>query len=88
MKHHPGVTIYEDNLVKRWQDESGEILSQGKRVSKEFPLAKCIIRAYVKKGSVAAVKMIREGYQLSIVESLAILNKARGPQHHFNKYFT
>ena len=56
MKCTVGMRIYQnDRLVIRFQDGSKHY-SQGKRVPKDCPIPRSVIRLYVKKGSTQAVK--------------------------------
>ena len=81
VKVKDGWTVMEDNrLVIRWQNPvTGEKVSQGKRVRKDFPLTKEERRSYVKRGGIACVKMIRKRpKKLSLTVSFGLLKFCRG----------
>jgi hypothetical protein len=69
-----------DRLVIRWWDSKNKkIISQGKRLpNKATNLTKEIQHWYVKRGSVKAVRVIREILDLGLKDAFDILKYLRG----------
>jgi len=66
-------------VIRRWDSENKRIISQGKRLpNKATNLTKEIQHWYVKKGSVKAVRIIREILDLGLKDAFDILKYARG----------
>jgi hypothetical protein len=69
--------ITNDRLVLRIRLKGGRVISQGKRVGKDCPLSPNERRAYVQGDAISAVKIIRANRNLSLTDSMALLNQAR-----------
>jgi hypothetical protein len=70
---------HEDRLVRRFRPvEWGKPSFHGKRVSKDCPLNKAEVRAYVTGGALAAIKLIATGRNIGLREAKDLLDKARG----------
>lgn len=65
------IDVYEDRLVQSWRErETGRKGKRGKRVSRDCPLAREEIRAYVKgDGAVSCIKAIRDHRGMSLQEA-------------------
>ena len=80
MKHMPrDAKTYENNrLVIRWELPGGRIYSQGKRTPKDCLLTKEERAAYVKGGSIIAVKTIMKGRGWGLAQSWEFFKAQRG----------
>ena len=66
-------------VIRRWDSENKRMISQGKRLpNKATNLTKEIQHWYVKRGSVKAVKVIKEVLDLGLKDAFDILKYARG----------
>ena len=76
----PWFKYYEDWLVERYyaSGERKKLAFKGKRVSKDCPLTREEIRAYVKQGPVECVVMIRDRLHCSLREAKDLLDTTRG----------
>ena len=73
-----GRVVVNDRLVIRWWDRQRKHLYfQGKRVGKSCPLTREEVRAYVTKGAITCVRVIRQTRGLSLRDALDLLNSAR-----------
>jgi len=72
---------YSDRLVTRYRllTSRHDVRFVGKRVSKNCELTREEIRMYVEKYTVSAVKLIMQSRDLSLTESVKLLNKWRHP---------
>lgn len=89
MKHLEGFKVYQnDNLVTRWTNCArnwSEIknYSQGKRIPKaqyeRYPWAKEMVRIYVNKGTIEAIKFIKVQIPtIGLKEAKDLLDSFRG----------
>ena len=66
-------------VIRRWDSENKRMISQGKRLpNKATNLTKEIQHWYVKKGSVKAVRVIREVLDLCLKDAFDLLKYLRG----------
>ena len=66
-------------VIRRWDSENKRMISQGKRLpNKATNLTKEIQHWYVKRGSVKAVKVIKEVLDLGLKDAFDILKYIRG----------
>ena len=66
-------------VIRRWDSKNKRMISQGKRLpNKATNLTKEIQHWYVKRGSVKAVKIIKETLDLGLKDAFDILKYVRG----------
>lgn len=68
----------QDRLVSVWVSPEGKRVRKGKRVGTWCPLTREEVRAFVEKGGIAAVRLIRSNRECSLSEAWNLLNEARG----------
>ncbi len=74
--------IRKDRLLQVWYDpKTGRRFAQGKRVSRDCPLTREEIRAYVESGGniVRAVQFIKDTRRISLAAAKELIDSARRP---------
>lgn len=73
-----GTWLYQnDRLVSRWRLPDGTVVFQGKRVSANCPLTTAERKAYVRKGVVEAVKMVKQRLECDLRTAIDTVSTAR-----------
>ncbi len=70
--------IQDDNLIVRWKDSHGTIVSQRKRLPKTTKQHTKEIQKEYHRGIIFAVKLLRTKYNCTLMEAISVINKERG----------